>query len=218
MENLLDALQNADRICKQANVHLEKSAQIEQEIAALPAVLKRAKTKGIVIGVACWFVFSLVGAILNCVPAIGGFLKSVCSFAGIGIGVYLGMNIYKKAKAEADEKLNQITKQMESEQAKAQQIFDANYDAPSFLHDDYWYPMATSYLIKAIASKRVATLGDALDRFDAQLHRWKVEEANAQLLAQQQAQAAYLKSIDKTSKVNAAANVANAFVNIANKL
>jgi hypothetical protein len=78
--------------------------------------------------------------------------------------------------------------------------------------------MATSYLVKAIASKRVDNLGDALDRFDAQLHRWKVEEANANLLAQQQAQTAHLKSISTSSKVNAAANVANTVFNIASRL
>ena len=41
MENLLEALQSADRICKQAYVHLEKAAQMEQEIPGLSAKLKK---------------------------------------------------------------------------------------------------------------------------------------------------------------------------------
>ena len=32
MENLLNALQNADRICGQTNIHFEKAAEMEQQI------------------------------------------------------------------------------------------------------------------------------------------------------------------------------------------
>ena len=50
--------------------------------------------------------------------------------------------------------------------------------------------------------------------FDEQLHRWKVEEANTSIVAQQQAQTEALKGIRKSSAINAAANVANAAANI----
>jgi len=218
METLLNALQNADRICKQANAHFEKAAQIEQQIESFGAELKKAKTKWIIIGVVIWVVAGTVGGVLNGIPAIGGILKALLSLAGIGAGVYIGMNGFKKEKASVEAQIRSIQGKAQEERNAAQQIFEANYEALSFLPDDYWYPMATSYLVKAIASKRVDNLGDALDRFDAQLHRWKVEEANANLLAQQQAQTAHLKSISTSSKVNAAANVANTVFNIASKL
>lgn len=218
METLLNALQNADRICKQANAHFEKAAQIEQQIEAFGAELKKAKTKWIIIGVVIWVAAGTVGGVLNGIPAIGEILKALLSFAGIGAGVYIGMNGFKKEKAAVEAKISSIQGNAQAERNAAQQIFEANYEALSFLPDDYWYPMATSYLVKAITSKRVDNLGDALDRFDAQLHRWKVEEANANLLAQQQAQTAHLKSISTSSKVSAAANVTNTIFNIASRL
>ena len=46
METLLNALQNADRICKQANAHFEKAVQIEQQLESFAAQLKKAKTNG----------------------------------------------------------------------------------------------------------------------------------------------------------------------------
>ena len=54
--------------------------------------------------------------------------------------------------------------------------------------------------------------------FDEQLHRWKIEEANAEIVAQQKAQTANLNSIRKSRKVSAIAYTANAIVNISRKL
>lgn len=129
-----------------------------------------------------------------------------------------GVGGYRAEKTALEAQISSLQKKAQQERDTAQQIFEENYEMLSFLPDDYWYPLATSYLIKAIASKRVGTLGEALDRFDAQLHRWKVEEANAALLAQQQAQTEHLKSIRTSSKVSAAANVTNTIFNIASRL
>jgi ABC-type transport system involved in cytochrome bd biosynthesis fused ATPase/permease subunit len=185
METLLNALQNADRICKQANAHFEKAVQIEQQLESFAAQLKKAKTKWIIIGVVIWVVAGSIGSIFGGIPVLGKILQLVVSLASIAAGVYIGTNGYKKEKSSVEAQIRSIQGKAQEERNAAQQIFEANYEALSFLPDDYWYPMATSYLVKAIASKRVDNLGDALDRFDAQLHRWKVEEANANLLAQQ---------------------------------
>ena len=201
METLLNALQNADRICGQTNIHFEKAAEMNRQIESLTAKIKKAKKKWIGIGFVLWFVCGCISARMALLGIIGG--------------VILGVSGCRAEKKALEEQISSLQKKAQKERDAAQQIFEANYEALSFLPDDYWYPMATSYLVKAIASKRVETLGDALDRFDAQLHRWKVEEANAAILAQQQAQTEHLKSIRTSSKVNAAANVVNAAANIA---
>ena len=211
METLLNALQNADRICNQANAHFEKTAQIEQQLISLTAQLKKAKKKWIGIGVGFWLI---VGTVSGSIP----FLATILSIVSIIGGVVLGVGGYRNEKATLEAQISDLQKKAQEERDAAQQIFEENYEALSFLPDDYWYPLATSYLVKAIASKRVETLGDALDRFDAQLHRWKLEEANANLLAQQQVQTEHLKSIRISSKVNAAANVTNTIFNIASRL
>ena len=211
MENLLNALQNADRICRQTNAHFEKANEIEQQLEMLAAKSKKAKKKWIGIGVGLWVIVNTVSGVI---PP----LAAIMNIGAIIAGIYLGVTGYRKEKSSLEAKISSIQGQAQKERDAAQQIFDANYEALSFLPDDYWYPLATSYLVKAIASQRVMTLGDALDRFDAQLHRWKVEESNANLLAQQQAQTVHLKSISVSNKVNAAANVANAVFNIASRL
>ena len=211
MENLLNALQNADRISRQTNAHYEKANETEQQLETLAAKSKKAKKKWIGIGVGLWVI---VNTVSGAIPP----LAAIMNIGAIIAGIYLGVTGYRKEKSSLEAKISSIQGQAQKERDAAQQIFDANYEALSFLPDDYWYPLATSYLVKAIASQRVMTLGDALDRFDAQLHRWKVEESNANLLAQQQAQTVHLKSISVSNKVNAAANVANAVFNIASRL
>ena len=211
MENLLNALKNADRICRQTNTHFEKANEIEQQLESLAAKRKKAKRKWIGIGVGLWVI---VNTLSGAIPS----LAAILNIGAIIGGIYLGITGYRKEKDSLEMKISNIQGQAQKERDAAQQIFDANYDALSFLPDDYWYPLATSYLVKAIASQRVTTLGDALDRFDAQLHRWQVEESNANLLAQQQAQTVHLKSISVSNKVNAVANVANAVFNIASRM
>lgn len=202
MENLLNALQNADQICRQTNTHFEKAAETERHILLHTEKIKKAKKKWIIIGV----VSELLGEALFHVPPL--------SIIG---AIVIGACGYRAEKKALETKISSLRNKAQEERDAAQQIFEANYDALSFLPDDYWYPLATSYLIKVIESKRVGSLGEALDRFDAQLHRWKVEEANAALLTEQQAQTTHLKSIRTSSKVNAAANVTNAIFNIASR-
>lgn len=218
MEQLLTALRRADLICKQANTHFDRAAKIEQQLNALATEQKKSKTKWIIIGFAIWFAAGMVGAILQGIPAVGMVLSALVSLAGLTAAVYLGMNGFRREQAALAAKISAVQRKAQEERNLGQQVFADHYEALAFLPDDYWYPMATSYLVKAVNSRRVTNLGEALDRFDAQRHRWQVEEANAHLVAQQQAQTAHLRSISTSSKVSAVANVTNTLFNIASRL
>lgn len=115
------------------------------------------------------------------------------------------------------ENLAAAWKYQATEQAAGEDIFARNLEKVRFLPADYWYPMATEYLIKVVAAGRADSLKEALNLFDAQLHRWRVEEANNAILAQQ-LQTAHLASIRTSSKISAAANVTNTLLNFANSL
>lgn len=195
MDNLLEALRKADKICNQANVYMEKISQGENQISNLEASKETIKNKWIKRTIICGLLF----------------------FVWL-IVIIVCYQKYKKEIAEVDAQIARIRRQNELEYQKAQEIYDNNYSDLAFLPSEYWYPLATNYLVQAIELKRVNTLGEALNIFDAQLHRWRVEQANAGILAQQQMQTRHLSSIRKTSKINAVANVTNATVNIISKL
>lgn len=220
---LLQKLINADRICKQANVHYQESVKLEQQDLEQQASTKKsAKIKGIIVGVATWFVIGSIGnvliALLGNIEMLVMMVNSISQFGGLALGIILGYSIYKKGQGEFKAVSAKRQKAMEKEKAAAQQIFDNNVNDLAFLPVDYWYPLATEYLVKVVQADRANTLAEALSMFDEQLHRWKIEEANAEIVAQQKAQTANLNSIRKSSKVNAIANTANAIVNISSKL
>ena len=183
---------------------------------------KSAKIKGIIAGVAAWFVIGSIGNVL--VSLLGNIaifvmmVNSISQFGGLALGIILGYSIYKKGQGEFKAESAKRQKAIEKEKAAAQQIFDNNVNDLAFLPVDYWYPLATEYLVKVVQADRANTLAEALSMFDEQLHRWKIEEANAEIVAQQKAQTANLNSIRKSSKVSAIANTANAIVNISSKL
>lgn len=215
MNELLQALSTADRICKQANPHYEKVSVMEQQCVERMEKQKKAKKKWIIIGIVVWVLGGyILGAIFSGIPVLG----AVASIGSIVLGVFIGMNGFKKETGETEEFIAKMQSQIEKEKAAAQQIFDNHIDELAFLPVDYWYPMATEYMVKAVQAKRADTLGEAIDKFEEQLHRWKIEEANAQMVNLQQQQTAHLASIKTSSKVSAAANVANTMFNIASKL
>lgn len=220
---LLQKLINADRICKQANVHYQESVKLEQQDLEQQASTKKsAKIKGIIVGVATWFVIGSIGnvliTLLGNIEMLVMMVNSISQFGGLALGIILGYSIYKKGQGEFKAESAKRQKALEKEKAAAQQIFDNNVNDLAFLPVDYWYPLATEYLVKVVQADRANTLAEALSMFDEQLHRWKIEEANAEIVAQQKAQTANLNSIRKSSKVSAIANTANAIVNISSKL
>ena len=222
-KELLQKIINADRICKQANVHYQEAVKLEQQdMEQQTSTKKSAKIKGIIAGVAAWFVIGSIGNVL--VSLLGNIaifvmmVNSISQFGGLAFGIILGYSIYKKGQGEFKAESAKRQKAIEKEKAAAQQIFDNNVNDLAFLPVDYWYPLATEYLVKVVQADRANTLAEALTMFDEQLHRWKIEEANAEIVAQQKAQTANLNSIRKSSKVSAIANTANAIVNISSKL
>lgn len=210
MNELLQALTNADAICNQTQPHYEKATQLQQEAQAIPARFKKMKIKWTVIGLVVWEVVSMTLTSLGSIPLLG--------LVGMAAGCYLGIKGYQAEKAKADKKIDALQKQSEAEVQTAQEVFDDHAAEMDFLPVDYWYPMATSYLVKIVKNGRTNSLSEALDKFDDYLHRWKLEEANAQLVAQQQEQTAHLASIKRSSRISAAANVTNTVFNIASRL
>ena len=100
------------------------------------------------------------------------------------------------------------------DEEEGKRIIDANRNLLSFLPYEYWYPMATEYILRMVQTGRAKTINEALVLYDEYLHRWKIENANAAIVANQQAQTYALQGIRKSSAVSAAANVASAAANI----
>ena len=215
MENLLEKLQQADVVCKEANRHFAAGAAAVEE--AQLALEKFGTPKKRLLRIAGYAFGAAIGAdglaimFLSWLPQ---FLQVLPGWCAAGFVVWQQLKKYRVLQ----ENLAAARKLQAQEQAAGEDIFARNLEKVRFLPADYWYPMATEYLIKVVAAHRADSLKEALNLFDAQLHRWRVEEANNAILAQQQLQTAHLASIRTSSKISAAANVTNTLLNFANSL
>lgn len=219
MNELLEKLKTADGICKKASPYYESAAQLQQQCEEQLANLPKQKKKWILLAVVFYFVgSSAISTALLFVPVIGKYLGLAFSFLCLPLSIYIGLKGWKQTQEKTNAEVEQRQKEIQAKRAQGQAVFDQYAAEMDFLPVDYWYPLATDYLIKAIKSGRASSLGEAIDRFEDQLHRWKIEESNAQVVALQQQQTAHLASIKTSSKISAAANVTNTLFNIANHL
>lgn len=210
---LYNQLVQADSVCKQANPYFEKANNLEEQAAAVVAKKRGMVWASIGIGFVCYWLVGMISGLIMQVRALE-ILGGIVMLLGIAGCVVAGIISYKKMKANKQKKADNLVAQANEMRAQASKIFDDNYNTMSILPADYWYPMATEYIVKVVQTERANTVPEALTLFDEQLHRWTMENAQMAMLAEQQAQTAHLKSIKTSSKVNAAANVANAVSNI----
>lgn len=215
MENLMEKLQQADVVCKEANRHFAAGATaVEEAQLALEKFGTPKKRLLRIAGYAFGAAVAADGLAIMFLSWLPQFLQVLPGWCAAGFVVWQQLKKYRVLQ----ENLAAARKLQAKEQAAGEDIFARNLEKVRFLPADYWYPMATEYLIKVVAAHRADSLKEALNLFDAQLHRWRVEEANNAILAQQQLQTAHLASIRTSSKISAAANVTNTLLNFANSL
>ena len=210
MSELEEKVKSVDEICKQFYPYFEK-AKKDREDAEL-RLKKGTKTRVIISVVGAWILSDILVGISSMIglPVVFGFLDIV-------IAIFVAAKVYNSyLKPNLTNEYNNMIKDAIYNEEKGNQIIENNISSLSILPDDYWYPLATNYIYKIVKQGRADSINQALQMYDEQLHRWKVEEANAAILSEQQSQSESLRGIRKSSAINAAANVVSATANVAN--
>lgn len=106
------------------------------------------------------------------------------SFIGIGVLQYpiallLGIKKAKKDLGNAAARSNDIKQRIES-------VIKEKIDVISLIPEKYRYPLATSYLTEVIECGRADTMKEALNLYEEQLHRWRMENKMNEVLKKQQ--------------------------------
>ncbi len=216
MNELLQKLVNANQICNQSYQHYSNANQMREKAQKEYAIAKTNKIwtaiiLGCLLSVAVFsiiewilempFVYRHLGNALSVIFQINTFGFSVILF--IVSSVVINSRYRKKNIAVYEQKIAEA----DAEEGLGTKILIDNSEAMSVIPNDYWFPLATDYLVKIVSAGRAETINQALTMLDEQLHRWKIEQTNDQILAQQQSQTAALKGIRTSSAINATANV-----------
>ena len=189
MNQLADQLQDANRVCEKANQYFEEARDILDEERR-----KRNIAKGFIYG----FVFVGIAAFVWCQ------LMSRWPLVYASIPLFLGGVVIFAADAIFDKNSPKVLKKAETYNKKGKQLITENESVLSIIPDDYWYPLATNYLYKAIAYGRADSIKEALQLYDEQLHRWKMEEASSNIARQLEKQIRALQSISTSVDANTA--------------
>ncbi|MBQ3283282.1 MAG: hypothetical protein IJH42_05450 [Atopobiaceae bacterium] len=199
---LAQRMRSAHQVSAEAYPHFYEAVTLQEE--ADIAAAKSYKTRK-------WISIVAV-VVVSCLPYVG-------VPAAIALGVYL-YNDYKKGGFHDSVEAARQEGYDRAEEARRAgvAIMDAHDDVLEGLYGDYCTPVATEYLMNVTAAGRVDTLNDALFMCDEYLHRMRIEEANANMVAEQQAQSESLRGIRKSSAISAVANVTNTVFNIASQI
>jgi len=106
------------------------------------------------------------------------------SFIGIGvlyfpIALLFGIKKAKKDLEKAAARSNELKQRIES-------VIKEKIEVISLIPEKYRYPLATSYLTEVIECGRAETMKEALNLYEEQLHRWRMENKMNEVLRKQQ--------------------------------
>lgn len=189
MDDLSNLLFEADKICNRAYAYYEKANNMRQQ-----RFQKYRQVNAVLSSLAIVLIFAAL--ILTVISRRR--IPIAYSFVALGIigAVYYALYyVVKKSYLKQLEKAKRI-------EEKGRAVLDDNNASLSFLPDDYWYPLATTYLYKVVSSERADTLKEALAMFDEQLHRWKMERSNSELARQLSYQTQALQGIQDSVDFN----------------
>lgn len=106
------------------------------------------------------------------------------SLIGIGIlyfpiALLLGIKKVKKDLKNAVARSNQLKQRIE-------RVIKENIEIISLIPEKYRYPLATSFLTEVFECGRADTMKEALNLYEEQLHRWRMENKMNEVLKKQQ--------------------------------
>lgn len=174
------------------------------------------------------YTFTILSATLGWLPGLflGIFISALFSMkkgggtialtlAAVGYGLLLGYAIYydnnrnNRRKQQQNERLAELQKEVNYRNDWISSYLDKHIDVVSKVPPKYFYPIAIDYFVEVISNGRADTLKEAMNLFEEQLHRWKIEDMTKSAMIAQQQTAANSAAIRTSSAINAAANVAN---------
>lgn len=102
---------------------------------------------------------------------------------------------FKAHKAKIDKEADGVLASAKAEMDLVNNIAQSNKELISSVPANYRYPMATNYIYEVFRDGRVNNINEALNMYDTQLHRWKMEKMGEKMLTEQQRQTTIMKVI-----------------------
>ena len=190
---LIKQVRDTNDLCHAAHTYYEKSQAILSEIKDISASRRRRMPLGfITLGIATFFSLpaAMIGESVEAIP-LYLFLFGLIGFAIFWFVYVCGISLNRKETV--------IRERARKEQEKGEAVLQNNVDVLKVIPNKYWFPIATNYLLEMLATGRVSTLNEGLDKVDEYLHRMRMEEQQSAILTAQIMQLATLQRIERNT-------------------
>lgn len=118
---------------------------------------------------------------------------------------------YDNLTTTANEQLSIINK-------RANELINQYGNVVQILPPDYQYFIAAEYIYSCFLNQRATNMAEAINLYEAQLHRWRMENYQKQLVNIQYQQQCSMEAVRRNTAIAAGASVVNAFGNLASHL
>ena len=125
------------------------------------------------------------------------------------MSILLDTKISEKHKKEKENRIKVLKSELDTRTEWISQYIEKHCDDISCVPSNYFYPIAIDYFIEVLTNERAESFKEAMNLYEEQLHRWKIEDMTKTTMIAQQQTAANSAAIRTSSAINAAANVAN---------
>ena len=165
----------------------------------------------IIISILCFVSYCPISGLMALLlPDIGWWMflvQIILDVFYIGGAVIIDVIKNHAIKSKAGQKLPGLYTERDDNKAKLQQVIAIHKNDFKMFPKEYIYPIALEYFINVITSGRADTMKEAMNLYEDQVHKWKMENlAESALLAQQESNA--------IAALNATANVVSAAANV----
>lgn len=196
---LVTSVQAADEICQQIYKMGNKKTALEQRKQQL---LKSFQPEMIIlVAVGLFGLYSFFG-LINSFFLIGRNVKEEGIFLAIiifigqivifiiaeSVATLLGLFVYKKYKKSEENKrakIAEVDAQIKQTDDDIDLFYAKNYDILQVLPPDYRYAMASNYILSILINCRADSIKEAVNLYETQLHQWRMENYQSQILNQQ---------------------------------
>ena len=207
-EQLQDLEAEKQALSVKVKGHLGRNLGIFIGVYFVLACVLRGIISGIFLMTSALYMDSDIAAISSGAIAIVSLIVGIAIFVG-GILIIINMDKSSRKKYEGqlynvEDKIHELSEQRDLEVQKV-------LPEIQFIPENYRYSIAVQYMLDAFRNQRADTFKEAINLYEEQLHRWKLENASEQMLTLQRQQMSELNRINANTTVSAIANTITAF-------
>lgn len=133
------------------------------------------------------------------------------------LNVIIAVIVYCVEKIKKNKTMNYYEKQLKEMECKTNEykvamgkILEQIQDDLTVIPPDYQYPLAIEYIYSCLRNQRAVSMGEAVNLYEDQLHKWRMEQMQSKLVEMSMQQQVSLDKIRRSNNISAAANVATA--------